>query len=391
MIKFKPSLFIFPILVSLVLVGVISCRSAPIIPPNPLPEGIPTTSAKIVWDFDLGDGNQENELIPIVVGDFLYTASNRGNVAKIDKNGKNVWVVNADEEISAGVGADYYAIVFATKSGKIIALNSDDGKLLWKNSLASESVGPPLVLGDTVISRTTDGLFFGWNKNTGARKWLIARPVDSLSIRSYQQMVGIRDAVIATSAKASVFAFFAENGKIIWEQQISRPTGNSLVERIQDITSRPDINDKVVCAVAFQGKVACLDLLNGQPLWQGGEGSSAGLVIASERVVEIANNDKIIALNFADSKKLWENSQLFNRFLTTPIYHNGQIVFSDGLGFVHWLNPNNGTLSAYLALPGALSNTTSIKKNPRLIKTPPIVFDDMIIIQNQKGKIFAIK
>lgn len=370
--------------------GLFSCRTAPITPPNSLPDDLNRAENQVVWRVNLGSDSDIPEITPRVVGDFLYAASSNGKVAKINYQGEIVWQINIDEPISAGVGADSALVAIGTDSGKIIGINADNGNIVWENSATHELIGPPLVTKQTVVSRSADGLFFGWDKLTGYQNWLIARAVDRLSVNSHQEMISINDAVIATTAKATIFAFFPQNGKIIWERQIAGPFGTTEVERLTNITSRAVTNGLFVCASAFQRNSGCLNLSDGRLIWQGGEGSSAGVAIADNKFIEINMGDELIGMNLADGQPLWRNISLFNRYLTSATNFNSQIIFADGLGIVFWLDPNTGQLIKYLATDGSYT-AENVKLNPQLIKTPPVIFKDLIIIQNQNGSILAIK
>src|SRR6185503_9265949 len=70
-------------------------------------EDIPDArQVKLLWSADLGTG-EPYILSPALVGDAVYVASRRGNVARLDaRTGREVWRTEAASRLAGGVGAD---------------------------------------------------------------------------------------------------------------------------------------------------------------------------------------------------------------------------------------------------------------------------------------------
>ena len=52
-----------------------------------------------------------------------------------------------------------------------------------------------------------------------------------------------------------------------WDGTVANPKGSTELERIADVTSMPLALDKDVCAIAYQGRVACFDMARGTLSW----------------------------------------------------------------------------------------------------------------------------
>ena len=72
--------------------------------------------------------------------------------------------------------------------------------------------------------------------------------------------------VFAGFPGGKLVAINLSNGSVGWEAVVSRPRGATELERITDITSLPVADEYQICAVAFQGRVACFEIASGN-LW----------------------------------------------------------------------------------------------------------------------------
>ena len=81
----------------------------------------------------------------------------------------------------------------------------------------------------------------------------------------------------------------------------------------------------------------------------------------------------IVAVNAETGQQLWENSQLQYRRVTAPTWIDGKLVVGDGEGYLHWLNPETGKLTAQEEI------------NSSGFSIPPVVLQDgsyLVITRN---------
>jgi outer membrane protein assembly factor BamB len=77
---------------------------------------------------------------------------------------------------------------------------------------------------------------------------------------------------------------------------VSQPRDH-LLERISDITSNPVADDEQVCAIAFQGRVACFDAAQGSPLWNRDISSDKGMMLLRKYLYLSDAKGSVIALD----------------------------------------------------------------------------------------------
>jgi hypothetical protein len=74
----------------------------------------------------------------------------------------------------------------------------------------------------------------------------------------------------------------------------------------------------MICAAAFQGRVACFDLGTGNLIWSRDISSAAGVAIDSRYVYVSDDKGAVHALDKASGASLWKQDKLFLRRLTAP-------------------------------------------------------------------------
>jgi outer membrane protein assembly factor BamB len=99
-----------------------------------------------------------------------------------------------------------------------------------------------------------------------------------------------------------------------------RAKGATELDRVADITSAPVISGRSVCAVAFQGRVACFDLGSGNLVWARDMSSAAGLDIDSRFLYVSDDKGAVHALDMASGASIWKQDKLSLRRLTAPVH-----------------------------------------------------------------------
>lgn len=372
-----------------------ACRSAPIIPPNPLPPiaEVQTQAITQVWQKTSMESDSAT-ILPAVFGDSSIFARAKNRLMRINLDGAEVWQINLPDDINAGVGANADLVVVSTQDGVLRAFSADNGQLLWQQPMTSEVMGVPLITSGKVIVRTSEGLVIGFDAKTGNRTWLMARPIGALSVRSNLPMLVLDDAVVAGGPQGGLFAFNPNNGQLLWERVISRAEGISEVERLIDIVSAPaaepqatSLRKTQVCASTFNGKTACVRGEDGRMLWQADIASASGLLMGSDKVWVVGRDDTLYALSLFDGKVIWKNELLKGRALGAPILMSQGLMLGDGLGYVLIFNPQDGRLISASPTPGAIANVSGLKINPRYLAPAPMAWGKGYLLQSRLGSL----
>lgn len=314
---------------------------------------------------------------PAVVGSSVFAAGSDGSLVRFNE-GKQVWKINSGQTFSGGVGADEIRVVVGTTKGEILAFSSADGKLLWKAKATSEILSPP-VLGDgVVVVRSGDNRLAAYDESDGKRRWVYQRPTPALSLRSSAPPVIEGKYVFSGFPGGKLIAVSTSNGAASWEGTVALPKGTTELDRVADITSSPVISGRAICAVAFQGRVACFDLSNGNLAWARDISSAVGLSIDSRHLYVTDDKGAVHALDMASGASLWKQDKLLHRRVTSPLPFRGMVAVADAQGIVHFLNREDGSFVARHSTDG--SPVVSTVKN----------LGSSFLVQTSNGGIFAI-
>jgi outer membrane protein assembly factor BamB len=336
-----------------------------------------TAEARVVWRESVGK-SEDYALVPAVVGNSVYAASKDGNLVRLDE-GKQVWRISAGQALSGGVGADSSMVVVGSPKGDLLAFSAEDGKPLWKARATSEILAAPVLGEGLVVVRSGDNRLAAYDVSDGKRKWIYQRPMPALSLRVTASPIIAGKYVFSGFPGGKLIAVSTSNGAIAWEGTVALPKGATELDRVADITSSPVIDGRDICAVAFQGRIACFDLGSGNMAWARDMSSAAGLAIDGRYVYVSDDKGAVHALDRASGASIWKQDKLSLRRLTAPLPRRGLIAVADVQGVVHFLSREDGSFAARLITDGSP------------VVAPLQSFGSNLVLQTRNGSVYAIE
>lgn len=314
-------------------------------PPMELGEFKPTATTKVLWHSNVGK-SKFYEFSPALDGAAVFAAGGEGEIVRLEAtSGKQVWRINAGEQLSGGVGAGDNLVLVGTPKGMVLAFDQN-GKPLWKSKVSSEVLSAPKISSGVVVVRTGDSRIFGLSAADGKRKWVYERSTPALSLRSAAGVALDGGAAYAGFAGGKLIALKVDDGKVLWEASVAQAKGTTEIERIADITSQPVVDGRMVYAVAFQGRVAGVDRTNGRVLWTRDISSYTGLGAEDARVYVSHAGGALYALDYNSGKSYWRQGSLLNRLLSAPMPIGDYVAVGDVGGYVHFLASEDGAFAA---------------------------------------------
>ncbi len=331
----------------------------------------------IRWRHDIGDAGG-NMLQPAVTNDAVYAANAKGEVFRLERaTGKEIWRADSGFTVSGGVGAGGGLVLAGGMKGDLAAFG-EDGKLRWKTRVSSEVLSAPQVADGIVVVRTGDGRIAGLSVVDGKRQWLYERATPALIVRSHAGVTLGRGMVYAGLAGGKLAAIGLTNGIVVWESVVSQPRGNTELERISDITSLPVVDGEQICAVAFQGRVACFDIAQGNLLWSRDLSSDKGMLIQGKYLYVTDASGIVSALDKSSGSSLWKNDKMTMRHVSTPYVLGNHVVVGDYEGYLHALNRDDGSMAARLKTDGGG------------IMAAPVELDGGLLVQTRNGGLYLV-
>ncbi|MFM9433389.1 outer membrane protein assembly factor BamB [Janthinobacterium sp. CG_23.3] len=330
-----------------------------------------------VWKQSIGKAGAYS-FTPALAGGSLYVAAKDGAVARLDAaSGREVWRIKAGGELTAGVGSDGAVVVVGGAKGVVLAFDAD-GKPLWKQQASSEILSAPVVGQDVVVVRSVDNRIVAFDAKTGAKKWTVQRTTPSLTLRNAPGMVIGGDNVYVAQPGGKLLALTLAAGVPRWEAVVGEPRGATELERVTDIAGTPVLFDKDVCAVSYQGRVACFDAATGVPRWTKELSSDVGVAVDQRFVFTADEKGALAAFSREGGQSAWKNDALAYRRLSTPLSYGRAVAVGDFEGYIHFLSREDGAVIGRVSTDG--SPVISV----------PVVAGTNLIFQTQSGTVTAL-
>lgn len=338
----------------------------------------PSAKFELRWRQNVGKMGY-NTLLPAVTADSVYAANGRGVLVRFDSvSGKQLWRADSRSLISGGVGVGEGLVLLGGMKGDVFAYAEATGQLRWKSKVSSEVLSAPKPVDGVVVVRTGDGRIAGLDSQSGKRLWLYERSTPALAARS-NAGVTIRNGVVyAGFAAGKLAAIGLHNGVIVWESSVSQPRGNTELERVSDITSLPIVDDSQVCAVAFQGRLACFDAEQGGALWSRDISSDKGLTMSRKYLFLTDTDGTVLALDKLGGSSYWKNDQLSLRKTTAPLALDNYLLVADYEGYLHVLNRDDGNFVARFKTDGSA------------VRSAPLPAGDGFVVQTADGSLYSL-
>jgi len=363
------------------ILGVLSAcsSSGPAIKPAELvPIQQPKAALKILWQGSVGSA-EKNVFFPAKSGAIVYAAGAAGGVSGFDAaRGTAMGRIEAGERVSGGVGAGGDLVLLGTPKGEVLAFDRS-GKALWKAQVSGEVLAPPEVQAGTVVVRAGDGRVYGLEAASGKQRWVYQRTTPALSVRTHAGLAVDRGAVFVGFPGGRLVGISLSNGSVGWEAVVALPRGTTELERVADITSAPVLDGQRVCAVAYQGRVACFDAARGTLIWAREVSSVAGLGVDERNIYVTDDKNAVLALEKSNGASLWRQDKLAGRNVSAPLALGRNVVVGDLEGYVHLLSREDGSFVARIATDGSSINA------------PPVALDSTsFLVQTRNGGVYAI-
>jgi len=306
----------------------------------PLPDFPVTANTQIAWQVNVG--KSAPGLAPAVTPDAIYAANSSGTIFRVDPaSGAVVWRIEAGRKLSAGVGADATLVVVGTDKGDVLAFDTA-GKALWQSKVTSEVLGPPRVAEGIVVVWTGDGRIHGLTAADGKTKWVYQRTNPPLTIRNYAGGTTSRGGLFSGTAGGKLLALDLATGNVGWEGNVATPKGATELERIADVTSLPVIEERQVCAVAYQGRVACFDVLRGDLAWTRDVSSLSGIAVDNRFLFVADDAGAVHALDKVTGASAWKQDKLMARKPAGAQIAGDFLLVVDPQGYIYLLDRGDG-------------------------------------------------
>jgi outer membrane protein assembly factor BamB len=199
--------------------------------------------------------------------DLVLVASRKGDVVALDKDkGRELWRTQVTSEVLAPPAADAGVVVVQSIDGKLTGLASATGKRIWildrsEPALSLRGTASPVILSDAVLTGFASGKIVAVNLRNGRLLWEtpVAQPQGRSEI---ERLIDVDvpvlvsgSTLLAAAYQGKIVAVNIESGRLLWSRDLS--TYSALAADTDNVY----LSD-------VRGHVYALDLGNGSTVWK---------------------------------------------------------------------------------------------------------------------------
>lgn len=347
------------------------------------------------WTAQIDGGSNRQRLAspPVIAEGKLFVVDVNADVHAFDAaTGAKQWTTNIAEgdgnrpaRFGGGVSYDN-GRVFATDGlGDVVSLNAADGAVVWRSKPGGPLRGAPTVANDTVYVLSQDNQLYALGQTDGKVRWSQQGTLETQGVFGVAAPASAQGTVVAGFSSGELNAYRYENGRVLWQDALSRTTISTSVSSLADIDASPIIDQGRVYAVGQGGRMVALDLTTGQRLWEQNMSSISTPAIAGEWLFVVTDDARLLCVSRTTGRARWisqlrryRNEKKRDGAITWfgPVLAGGRLVLTNSRGEIAYANAVDGQVAA-----------TVQAEEP--FGLPPIVANGVLYTLDQKGRIAA--
>ena len=338
--------------------------------PTPLYDLKSNVDLEVIWQENIGKHNGDN-LDIFHIEDFLYVATSNGTIKKIDSNnGNKFWEKKFNVNLTSGIAGDDENLFFSTSDGFLWCMNHD-GELIWKTLLDGEVNSLPIIYDSKVVVKLNSYKIIQLNSKDGSVLWKYQAGIPPLTYKSEGKLVQSNNVVYLGLPGGKLIAIDSPTGGLVWESNISRAKGATDIERANDITSHPVIDEDLIYGVTTNGDISALNRRNGKTLWTEPISSFYGMAFDGSNLFVTHDTGSIYSVNKDVGEIEWRQAGLQYRRIGVGTIIKDYVAFGDYDGYVHFLSIEDGSIVGRIKLEDSqiLNNIIKIDQSVIVMMT----------------------
>jgi outer membrane protein assembly factor BamB len=350
-----------------------------------------------VWTAAINGGSNRERLAaaPVIADNKLFVVDVEANVhAFAADSGAKLWTAalpegdaNRPARFGGGVSYDEGKLYATDGLGDVVALSAADGKIEWRVKPGGPLRGAPTVANGNVYVLTQDNQMFAVGQADGKVQWSASGTLESQGVFGVAAPAASAGSVVAGFSSGELNAYRYENGRVLWQDALSRTSITTSVSSLADIDAAPVIDDGRVYAVGQGGRMVALELSTGQRLWEQNFAGISTPWIAGEWLFVVTDDARLVCLARANGKARWiaqlpryRNEKKKSDPITWygPVLAGGRLVMTNSRGQIVYANPGDGAVQATVETGTPFT-------------LPPVVANSTLFVVDQKGRVAAYR
>ncbi len=323
------------------------------------------------WSTSVSGSSSSARLLagPVIAGGRLFVLDTDYDLHAYDaKNGKRIWTrnilrENQDGEAFGGGVAVYENRIYTTNGfGEAVALDYDNGTVIWRRRIAGPIRSAPTVLDGRVFVSTVDNQMITLSAENGALQWYHTGFLEPAALLGGSAPAVEGDTAIVPYSSGELFALRVENGRQSWQDSLAAVRRGENLTGLADIRGLPVIADGIAYAISHSGRMAAVDIRSGQRVWEQDVGGITTPAVIGDWVFVTTNDSQVVALTRKDGRVRWisplqqwedpedkEDPVLW----TGPVVAGGRLLLTNNQGELLELSVTDGKVIKKTDLPAA--------------------------------------
>lgn len=352
---------------------------------------------KRVWKSSIGaGGDRRTPLIvqPIVADGMVFTLDTEAQVTAFSlADGKRKWRVSSvplgeRHEGYIGGGLAYSSGKLYVTNGykQLICINPASGAMVWRAGVPSPARSAPTAVGGRVYLITLDNRLIVFDGADGTPLWNYTGVAETTNLLGSVSPAVDAALVVLPLSSGEIFGLRVENGQVVWEDNLSAVRRSGAFSSIADIRGQPVIDQGLIYAASFSGRMVAIDEVSGQRVWQREVGSAEMPWSAGATVFILSTDQQVIALTRQNGDIRWitplqryeDDSKEDPVVWTGPVLAGGRLILASNHGKMVEIDPQDGKALKFTDLPGE-------------VVIAPVVADRTLLLLTQNGDLVAYR
>ena len=194
--------------------------------------------------------------------------------------------------------------------------------------------------------KSGSGELLSLDNQTGEILWSYRSKLPTLTIRGSSSPVIFDNKVYVSFDNGRLGVFELDSGFPIWDGAISYVSGSSELENLIDADSSPVIAGGLIYTTNYQGKLNIFDISQKRSIWSYDISSFFSPVITRGMIIVVESDSGIKSFTSKTLEESWILEDYLNRDISNAISFKGNLIIGDFEGYIHVIDPLNGTTIA---------------------------------------------
>ncbi len=348
----------------------------------------------MIWSVDIGDGSSRDGYLvnqPVVANGKVFTVDISSEVRAFDLNtGNLVWSQDLvpDHEDSrsianGGLAVDGNILYVTTGLAELTALDTTNGKVLWRVPVSSPLRTAPTVAEGKVLIVPVDNRLTALTAAEGKLSWMYEGLNESAALLGGASPAISKGIAVAAFTTGDLIAFDLNKGRPLWVENLSRVRRGDLMATITSVQALPAIHDGKVYAIGHSNRMLAIDLESGDRIWDLSVGGTETPWVTDNYVYIIDNTNHLICVEMARGLVKWSvelghKDDVKNAHYAGPVLAGGRLFVVGGDDKLWVLSPQDGKNIGSYDLPGVSS-------------IAPVVAENTILVLTDNGRLVAFR